>query len=70
MLNKYFCNSLATADSDYVSVEGEVIFEVNQTSANITLDINNDNLPELDESIFIRLSSANLLQEEGSGGNG
>ena len=75
MLNKqclytYFCISLATADLDYVSVEGEVIFEVNQTSANVTLDINDDNLPELDESIFIRLSSANLLLEEGSGGNG
>lgn len=65
-----FVISLATVDLDYVSVEGEVIFEVNQTSANITLDINNDNLPELDESIFIRLSRANLLLEEGSGGNG
>ena len=62
--------SLATAESDYTSVEGEVIFEVNQTSANITLDIINDNLPELDESVYIRLIGANLLQEEGSGGNG
>ena len=66
----YLCYSLATAELDYISVEGEVIFEVNQTSANITLDINNDNLPELDESIYIRLTSANLLLEEGSGGNG
>ena len=49
---------------------GEVVFEVNQTSANITLDITNDNFPELDESIYLRLTGANLIQEEGSGGNG
>jgi len=29
-----------------------------------------DNHPELDESIYIRLISATLLQEEGSGGEG
>ena len=49
---------------------GEVIFEINQTSANITLNIVNDNLPELNESIYLRITGANLLLEEGSGGNG
>lgn len=49
---------------------GEIVFEVNQTSANTTLDITDDILPEVDESIFIRLTGAHLLQEEGSGGNG
>ena len=53
-----------------MSAVGEIIFEVNQTSANITLDIINDNLPELNESIYIRIIGANLLLEEGSGGNG
>lgn len=62
--------SLATAGSDYRSVIGEITFEANQTSVNITLDIMDDTHPELDESIYIRLTSANLLQEEGSGGNG
>lgn len=47
-----------------------MIFEVNQTLANITLDIINDFVPELDESIYIRLTGAYLLQEEGSGGIG
>ena len=62
--------SVATAGSDYVSAVGEVVFEANQTLANITINIINDTLPEVDESVYIRLTGAHLFQEEGSGGNG
>lgn len=58
------------AGLDYRSIIGEIIFDDNQTTANITLDIIDDTIPELDESIYIRLTSANLLQEEGSGASG
>ena len=66
----YILYSLATAGDDYEADVGQLIFEANQTSANITITIYNDNLPELDESVFIRLISAYLFQEGGSGGNG
>ena len=62
--------SLATAGADYGEDEGQIIFETNQTSANIAIMIYNDDIPELDESIFIRLTGAYLFQEGGSGGNG
>jgi len=62
--------SLAAAGADYEADEGQIIFEPNQASATISIMIYNDNFPELDESVFIRLTSAYLFQEGGSGGNG
>uniref|UniRef100_A0A4W3JB69 Adhesion G-protein coupled receptor V1 n=1 Tax=Callorhinchus milii TaxID=7868 RepID=A0A4W3JB69_CALMI len=52
----------ATKWSDYLAISGSVIFETNQTEANITIPILDDLEPEQRESVFVCLSNVILLK--------
>ncbi|XP_059825311.1 adhesion G-protein coupled receptor V1 [Hypanus sabinus] len=56
--------ALAMDKSDYLAVSGSIIFEANQTEANITLPILDDGEPERPESVFVQLQSVALLRGE------
>ena len=51
-------NGTATAGSDYVATSGTLSFADNQVSATVTVTINDDGIAELDETLFLNLSSA------------
>ncbi len=46
----------ATAGSDYVATSGTLSFAANQVSATVTVTINDDGTPELDETLLLNLS--------------
>ncbi|HEV7659769.1 MAG TPA: Calx-beta domain-containing protein [Allosphingosinicella sp.] len=48
----------ALAGSDYTATSGTLSFADNQTSATVTVAINNEGIPELDETLFLNLSNA------------
>ena len=47
----------ALAGSDYTATSGTLSFADNQTSATVTVAINNEGIPELDETFFLNLSN-------------
>jgi len=51
-------NGTALAGSDYAPAIGTLLFADNQVSATVTVTINNDGTPELDETLFLNLSGA------------
>ncbi|XP_067838274.1 adhesion G-protein coupled receptor V1 [Heptranchias perlo] len=54
----------ATEESDYLAIFGSVIFEANQTEANVTIPILDDVEPERPESVFVRMHNVMLLKGE------
>ncbi|HYJ30924.1 MAG TPA: Calx-beta domain-containing protein, partial [Allosphingosinicella sp.] len=48
----------ATAGSDYVGTSGTLAFTDNQVSATVTVTINDDGTPELDETVLLNLTNA------------
>jgi uncharacterized protein len=48
----------ATAGSDYMATSGTLSFADNQVQAQVTVAINNDGTPELNETILLNLSNA------------
>lgn len=54
----------ATEDSDFIPVSSSVTFMANQSEANVTLQILDDETPERGESIFVKL--VNVLIVEGA----
>ncbi|XP_038661208.1 adhesion G-protein coupled receptor V1 isoform X3 [Scyliorhinus canicula] len=53
-----------TEGSDYFAISGSVIFEANQTAANVTIPVLDDVEPERPESVFIQLHNVVLLKGE------
>jgi len=51
-------NGTATAGSDYAATSGTLSFTDNQVQAQVTVTINDDGTPELDETLFLNLSNA------------
>lgn len=47
--------------TDYVPVNGTIVFQPLQTVRTITLSVREDNSPEPDESFFVQLLSASLV---------
>jgi predicted extracellular nuclease/Ca2+-binding RTX toxin-like protein len=47
----------ALAGSDYTATSGTLSFADNQVSATVTVAINNEGIPELDETLFLNLSA-------------
>ncbi|XP_069555964.1 adhesion G-protein coupled receptor V1 [Brachyistius frenatus] len=54
----------ATEGRDFVPLLDSVVFLVNQSEANITLSVLEDEDPERDESVFVKLISVHLIQGE------
>ncbi|XP_051876623.1 adhesion G-protein coupled receptor V1 [Pristis pectinata] len=54
----------AMEESDYLAISGSIIFEANQTEANITIPILDDAEPERPESVFVQLRNVVLLKGE------
>uniref|UniRef100_A0A3B4ZW94 Adhesion G-protein coupled receptor V1 n=1 Tax=Stegastes partitus TaxID=144197 RepID=A0A3B4ZW94_9TELE len=54
----------ATEERDFVSLLNSVVFLANQSEANITLRVLDDEDPERDESVFVKLIRAQLIQGE------
>ncbi|XP_075324846.1 adhesion G-protein coupled receptor V1 [Odontesthes bonariensis] len=54
----------ATEGLDFVSLLDSVVFMANQSEANITLSVLDDEDPERDESVFVKLISVQLIQGE------
>ncbi|XP_061584932.1 adhesion G-protein coupled receptor V1 [Cololabis saira] len=54
----------ATEGRDFVSLLDSVVFLANQSEANITLGVLDDDDPERDESVFVKLISVHLIQGE------
>ncbi|XP_067885769.1 adhesion G-protein coupled receptor V1 [Heterodontus francisci] len=54
----------ATEESDYLAISGSIIFEANQTEANVTIPILDDVDPEQPESVFVQLHNVVLLKGE------
>lgn len=52
----------ATEGQDFVPLFDSVVFLTNQTEANITLHILDDDIAERNESIFLKLISVHLLK--------
>ncbi|XP_014844179.1 PREDICTED: G-protein coupled receptor 98 isoform X1 [Poecilia mexicana] len=52
----------ATEGQDFVSLLDSVVFLANQTEANVTLRVLDDNDPERDESVFVKLISLDLIK--------
>ncbi|KAJ0067530.1 hypothetical protein NL108_008007, partial [Boleophthalmus pectinirostris] len=52
----------ATEGQDFVPLFGSVVFLANQTEANITLHILDDDIPERNESVFVKLISVQLIK--------
>ncbi|GCB66672.1 hypothetical protein scyTo_0007916 [Scyliorhinus torazame] len=53
-----------TEGRDYFAISGSVIFEANQTAANVTISILDDVEPERPESVFVQLHNVVLLKGE------
>lgn len=54
----------ATGGSDFVPLLGSVLFLANQSEANISLQVLDDEDPERDESVFVELISVELVAGE------
>lgn len=54
----------ATEGRDFVPLLDSVVFLPNQTEANITLQVLDDEDPERDESVFVKLISVQLIKGE------
>ncbi|XP_074526084.1 adhesion G-protein coupled receptor V1 [Halichoeres trimaculatus] len=54
----------ATEGRDFVPLLDSVVFLANQTEANITLQVLDDEDPERDESVFVKLISVQLIRGE------
>ncbi|XP_017272706.1 adhesion G-protein coupled receptor V1 [Kryptolebias marmoratus] len=54
----------ATEGKDFVSLLSSVVFVANQTESNITLRVLDDEDPERDESVFVKLISVHLIKGE------
>uniref|UniRef100_UPI0037E7935A adhesion G-protein coupled receptor V1 n=1 Tax=Semicossyphus pulcher TaxID=241346 RepID=UPI0037E7935A len=54
----------ATEGRDFVPLLDSVVFSANQSEANITLRVLDDEDPERDESVFVELISARLIKGE------
>lgn len=54
----------ATEGRDFVPLLGAVVFSANQSEANITLQVLDDEDPERDESVFVKLIGAELISGE------
>ncbi len=50
-------NGTATAGSDYTATSGTLSFADNQVSATVTVTLTDEGIPELDETLFLNLSS-------------
>lgn len=51
----------ATEGRDFVPLRGSVVFLANQSEANITLQVLDDEDPERDESVLVKLISVELI---------
>ena len=63
-------NGSATGGSDYQSTSGNLFFTPGETTKDITVVVNGDASPELDESFFVNLSNVNnaiLIWPQGLG---
>ncbi|KAM9743556.1 adhesion G-protein coupled receptor V1 isoform 2-T3 [Menidia menidia] len=54
----------ATEGRDFISLLDSVVFMANQSEANITIRVLDDDDPERDESVFVKLLSVQLIQGE------
>lgn len=54
----------ATEGRDFIPLFGSVVFLANQSEANITLQVQDDEDPERDESVFVKLISVELIAGE------
>ncbi len=54
----------ATEGQDFVPLLDSVVFLANQSEANITLRVLDDEDPERDESVFVKLISVQLIEGE------
>lgn len=54
----------ATEGRDFVPLQDSVVFLANQSEANITLHVLDDEDPERDEAIFVKLISVQLIKGE------
>lgn len=54
----------ATEGQDFVPLRDSVVFLANQSEANITLQILDDEDPERDESVFVKLINVQLIRGE------
>lgn len=54
----------ATEGRDFVPLLDSVVFLANQSEANITLQVLDDEDPERDESVFVKLISVQLIKGE------
>lgn len=54
----------ATEGRDFVPLLDSVVFLANQSEANITLRVLDDEDPERDESVFVKLISVQLIKGE------
>ncbi|XP_043565048.1 adhesion G-protein coupled receptor V1 isoform X2 [Chiloscyllium plagiosum] len=54
----------ATKEIDYLAISGSIIFEANQTEANVMIQIMDDTEPERPESVFVWLDAVTLLKGE------
>lgn len=54
----------ATEGRDFIPLLDSVVFLANQSEANITLRVLDDEDPERDESVFVKLISAHLIRGE------
>lgn len=54
----------ATEGRDFVPLLGSVVFSANQSEANIALQVLDDEDPERDESVFVKLISVELISGE------
>src|SRR5262249_22145043 len=56
-VNYATADGTATAGSDYVAASGSLSFAPGVTSRTVTVAVNGDTVPELDEDFFLNLSS-------------
>ena len=54
------CSQLAVADSDYTMTSGSLIFDGGELTKSFSFSISNDNIPEVDEYVFIAITSVQL----------
>ena len=69
-VNYETADGTALAGSDYTATSGTLSFADNQTSATVTVTLNNEGIPELDETLFLNLSSptgATIADAQGVG---
>ena len=59
-------HSIATEGVDYVSVKGSVTFSPNDTTQSFTINILNDDIPEIGEYFYILLTNATLVGDPGN----